>query len=167
MSLRNDLTHELARLQGLSGSTPATLTLSAPGGIALHIDFLAVDSIGCSFLQMVIDVPAMNGAPFTALKDWADALSRRITYLLEGIGPLEYDALAGEVLIRSMPPDQLPDGTQFYEILLQSHSGGRFALRRYASVKGQPGRSQAPITTTRELLLKLADDLIATVPATP
>jgi hypothetical protein len=165
MSLRQDLSTELARLQGLHAQSPVTTTLAGPGGIALHVDFLAVDSIGCSFLQIALDVPVLSGAAFDALKKWAEALSRKITYLLEQIAPLEFDPLAGEVLIRSTPPDTLPDGTQYYEMLLQSHHGGRFVLRRYESVKGQAGRAQVPLATTREVLLKLADDLVDTIPS--
>lgn len=101
---------------------------------------------------------------FDALKKWAENLSQRINYLLENIGPLEYDPTAGQVLIRSTPPDQLPDGTQYYEIVLSSQSGGNFSLRRYKSVKGQPGRDAVEITITHEVLLKLADDLVDTVP---
>lgn len=164
MSLRADLQRELTRLRGLNVAAPVAVSVPS-AGVSLQVDFLAVDSLGCSLEQIQLDVPAMNGAAFNALKTWAERLSRRITYLLEQIGPLEYDEPAGEVLIRSTPPSQLPDGTQFYEILLQSHSGGRFCLRRYESVKGQPGRSQVPLTMTHEVLLKLADDLVDTIPA--
>jgi hypothetical protein len=166
MSLRSQLSGELSRLKGLNVASPSTAVV-ADGGVTMAIDFLVVDSTGCSFEQMLLDVPSMNGAAFDVLKKWAEQLSRRITYLMENIGPLEFDPHAGEVLIRSTPPDQLPDGTQYYEILLQSHSGGKFALRRYKSVKGQPGRQQTPITTTHEVLLKLADDLVDTIPGTP
>lgn len=163
MSLRQDLSQELSRLQG--HPPPFSTSLSGPGGIVLSIDFEAIDSMGCSFLQLALDVPALNGAAFDALKRWAEALSQRITYLLEHLAPLELDPTAGEVLIRSTPPDTLPDGTQYYEMLLQTHSGGRFSLKRYRSVKGQPGRTQEPMTTTREVLLKLADDLVDTIPS--
>lgn len=165
MTLRQNLNSELTRLKGLTSASPTEVTVVGPAGISLQVDFLAVDSIGCSFQQVVLHAPAVSGATIDVLKQWADGLSRRITYLLENIGPLEYDAGAGEVLIRSSPPDPLPDGTQYYEVLLQSHSGGRFALRRYQSTKGQPGRSQVAMTTTHEVLLKLADDLVQTIPA--
>lgn len=164
MGLRQDLQLELQHQQGLSGSAPVRSTLT-DGGLTLEIDFLAVDSLGCSFEQLTLAASAMNGAAFDALKTWARSLSRRITYLLEQIGPLEFDEQAGEVLIRSTPPDHLPDGAQYYEILLQSQQGGRFCLTRYRSVKGQPGRTQTPLTMTHEVLLKLADDLVDTIPA--
>ena len=166
MNLSQQLGQELTKRQGLSVVVPVRSTVS-DGGLTLEIDLLTVDSIGCSFDQMALVVPGMSGAAFDALKAWAQGLSQRITYLLEQIGPLEFDEPAGEVLIRSTPPSQLPSGTQYYEILLQSQGGGRFTLRRYESVKGQPGRQPAPLTLTHEVLLKLVDDLVDTIPGTP
>lgn len=166
MSVRPQLERELNRLRGLNVVTPVTVTVH-DAGVTLQVAFVTVDTLGCSYEQIHLDVPALSGAAFDLLKKWAEQLSRRISYLLEQLAPLEFDETAGEVLIRSTPPSQLPDGTQYYEILLQSHSGGRFVLRRYESVKGQPGRRQVPITTTHEVLLKLADDLVDTIPSGP
>lgn len=165
MSLRQQLAAELQRLAGTL--SPATVGVSDANGIRMQIEFTAVDSMSCSFAQIELFVPNMQQAAFDKLKDWADSLARRITYLLEQIGPLEYDPAAGQVLIRSAPPDKLPDGTQYYEIVLSSQSGGNFSLRRYRSTKGQPGRDPVDITVTHEVLLKLADDLVNTLPATP
>lgn len=165
MSMRPQLALELQRLVGVPGGT--LVSLSGPGGLRLQIDFAAVDSMSCCFSELQLFVPALQQAAFDVLRQWADDLSRRITYLLEQIGPLEYDPAAGQVLIRSVRPDALPDGSQYYEVMLSSHSGGNFSLRRYRSTKGQPGRAPVDITVTHEVLLKLVDDLVATAPATP
>jgi hypothetical protein len=162
MSLRQQLAQELARLVGTTA--PTSVTATDPGGLRLQVDFTAVDTMSCSFAQIELFVPTLQNAAFDALRNWADSLSRRLTYLLENIGPLEYDPAAGQVLIRSAPPDKLPDGTQYYEIVLSSHTGGNFSLRRYRSTKGQPGRAPVDITVTHEVLLKLADDLVDTLP---
>jgi hypothetical protein len=135
--------------------------------LRLQIQLTAVDSMSCSLSELQLFVPALQQAAFDVLRNWADDLAKRITYLLEQIGPLEYDPAAGHVLIRSVKPDSLPDGSQYYEILLSSHSGGNFSLRRYRSTKGQPGRAPVDITVTHEVLLKLVDDLVATAPAVP
>ena len=85
-----------------------------------------------------------------------------------GAGPAAWcsvDPDAGEVLIRSTPPSQLASGTQYFEVILSSKASGAFSLKRYRSVKGQPGRDPVEITVTHEVLLKLTDDLIATIPA--
>ena len=163
MSLSTELGKELTRLAGTMG--PTQIAVSDAAGLTLSIDFTSIDSMSCSVSQIELFVPSLQSAAFDALKKWADSLSRRITYLLEQIAPLEYDPSAGQVLIRSNPPDQLADGTQYYEIVLSSQSGGNFRLRRYRSTKGQPGRDPVELTVTHEVLLKLADDLAATVPA--
>ncbi len=165
MSLSTSLSQELTRLVGTT--TPTTVTVSDPSGLSLQVDFLVVDSLSCSFEEIQLFVPSLQQAAFDALKTWARQLSQRITYLLEQIGPLEFDPDAGEVLIRSTPPSQLPHGAQYYEIILSSQAGGTFTLRRFRSVKGQAGRVQDAITVTHEVLLKLTDDLVDTIPSTP
>lgn len=163
MSFRNDLSLALASLRGHSSATPAPVTLHNPAGLSLRIDFTIVDSLSCAFRELVLDVPALQSAAFSTFQTWARNLSQRITYLLEQIGPLEIDPHAGQVLIRSTPPDQLPDGAQFYEIML-SQQGGSLALRRYRSIKGTPGRTPVDIQVTHEVLYKLVDDLEDTSP---
>jgi len=163
MSFRNDLSLALASLKGLSSSSPSPITLHNAAGLTLRIDFTVVDSLSCAFREMTLEVPGLQSAAFSTLETWAKNLSQRITYLLEQIAPLELDPTAGEVLIRSTPPDQLPDGTQYYEIML-SQNAGAFVLKRYKSIKGTPGRSQVDLQVTHEVLFKLVDDLEATAP---
>ena len=167
MSVRHLLVAELARLRGYSSPTPVSVRVSDRSGIVIEIDFTQVDSLGCAFQQIKVTVPAMSQAAFDVLKRWADALSQRITYLLEQVSPLEYDPAAGQVLIRSTRPDQLPDGTQYYEMILSSHGTGTFSLKRYRSVKGTPGRTPIELQVTHEVLYKLCDDLIDTAGQTP
>jgi hypothetical protein len=50
-------------------------------------------------------------------------------------------------------------------VLLQSDTSGNFSLRRYQAVKGAPGRTQVDMHLTHEVLSKLADDLVETIPA--
>ncbi len=164
MSLRQQIESELRQLAAARSVTTIT---ASDAGINMSVALTAVDSMSCSFSSIELVVAALQNSAFDALRNWADNLSRRITYLLEQIGPLEYDPAAGQVLIRSTPPDTLPDGSQYYEIVLSSQSGGNFSLRRYRSTKGQPGRDPVDVTVTHEVLLKLADDLVATLPSTP
>lgn len=163
MSFRTDLSLALASLKGLSASTPSPIFLHNTSGMTLRIDFTVVDSLSCAFHELTLDVPALQTAAFATLQIWAQNLSKRITYLLEQIAPLEIDPNAGEVLIRSTPPDQLPDGTQYYEIML-SQQAGAFVLKRFKSIKGTPGRTQVDLQVTHEVLFKLVDDLEATAP---
>ena len=167
MSVRSLLVAELARLKGFSALTPVTVQVSDLTGIVIEIEFTQVDSLACAVRQITVHVPAISQAAFDVLKRWANALSQRITYLLEQVSPLEYDPAAGQVLIRSTRPDQLPDGTQYYEMVLSSHGTGTFSLKRFCSVKGTPGRTQIDLQVTHEVLYKLCDDLIDTASQTP
>src|SRR5262245_44196100 len=113
MSLRDSLAHELSRLVGYASTSTKTVSLPGPDQVHIAIDFTAVDSMSCSLAEIRVHVPSLAGAHFKVLKAWAQALSNRITYLLEHIGPLEFSPDQGQVLIRSTPPDKQPAATQF------------------------------------------------------
>lgn len=164
MSVINQLNHELKQLIGFQSPQPKTITLAAKGKIEVMIDFTSVDSMSCSLKEIRVNVPALTQATFDKLKEWGQKLCQRVTYLLENIGPLEYDEDAGQVLIRSTPPDQNKAGTRFYEIILSSHSNGHFSLKRFESQQGQNGRTQVDIQVTHEVLRKFIEDLLDTVP---
>jgi hypothetical protein len=164
MSILRQLTTELTRLIGYSSPTPTTKLFSGPDGIQLEIDFRAVDSMSCSVAEIRLAVPSLVGAAFDKLKAWGAEFCRRVTYLLENMGPLELDPDAGQVLIRSTPPDKSATGVQFYEVVLQSHANGNFTLRRYRTDKGSPGRQAVDIVATHEVLKKLVNDLVDSIP---
>ena len=105
MSLSQTLSQELPRLVGLNSTQPTTITLPTTNGVEMSVDFTIVESLSCAFRELRMDVPRLAGASFNVLKQWADALSLRITYLLENIGPLEFDPTTQQVLIRSKSPD--------------------------------------------------------------
>ncbi|MCH9654324.1 MAG: hypothetical protein K0U89_10685 [Planctomycetes bacterium] len=111
MTVLNQLNHELTQLTGFHSAQPRTVTLAATGKIEVMIDFTSVDSMSCSFQEIRVNVPALAQTAFDKLKEWGQKLCQRVTYLLENIGPLEYDEDAGQVLIRSTPPDQNQVGT--------------------------------------------------------
>lgn len=162
MSLTTNLEHEIKNRVGLT--TPMTVSVSDSTGNLIAVDFTAIDSLSCSFTELRLSLPSLSNVAFDVIKKWAEQLSQRITYLLENIAPLEFDEDAGEAIIRSTPPSQLPNGTQYYEIMLRTHSAGQFSLKRYRSTKGQPGRDTVDIFVTHEVLLKLTDDLLDTIP---
>ena len=164
MSLSQTLAQELPRLVGLNSTQPTTLTLPTTNGVDMSVDFTIVESLSCAFRELRMDVPRLAGASFGVLKQWADALSLRITYLLENIGPLEFDPTTQQVLIRSKSPDLRTGGAKYYEVLLQCQSAGHFMLRRFHSDPAQCGRDQVDLAMTHETLLKLVEDLLATVP---
>lgn len=167
MSVRTLLAAELARLRGYSSASPVSVSVTDPSGISIDIEFTQVDSLACAIRQITVHVPSMSQVAFAQLQKWAEALSQRITYLLEQLTPLELDPQAGQILIRSTRPDQLPDGTQYYEIVVSNTGAGSFTLQRFQSVKGTPGRTPIDLQVTHELLYKLCDDLIDTALNTP
>ncbi len=162
--ITTDLEIELQKQIGLTASVPVTVSVAESGVAGLEIDFVAVDSMSCSFVELRLTVPSLLNTAADELKKWGDGLCQRVTYLLENIGPLECDEDAGELLIRSTPPQQVPNGAKFYEIILQSNANGSFTLKRYEFEKGTPGRTAVDIQLTHEVLLKLVDDLLDTIP---
>ena len=168
MSLSLDLASALTPLIGQTFVPAKSVTVSDGSGVTLSVDLLSVESLGVSCEELRLDVPSLGASTLDVLKKWGDGLCKRITYLLENLGPLEYDAHGNQVLIRSTPPDKAAVGTtKYYEIQLSSHGAGRFSLRRYRNDASNPGRVPVPIQVTHEQLAKLVNDLTATVPAQP
>ncbi|MFT5093251.1 MAG: hypothetical protein ACI8P0_000170 [Planctomycetaceae bacterium] len=164
MNLTTQLTEELKQLAGFSSSNPRRVEITDPDGLVLGVAVVAVDALSCAFESLTLHVPALVGNESGSIQAWADALSERVTYLLENIGPIEIDRQSSQVLIRSTPPDRTSTGTQFYEVLLSAQANGTFLLRRYRAESGQPGRESVDIHLTHETLHKLVGDLVDTIP---
>lgn len=165
MKLSQKLTDELKQCAGHNGPGVKTVSVSDPvASIDVALDATAVDSLSCSVQELRLRVPSLSNAGVDVLRQWASDFCKRITYLLEHIGPLEVDPAAGKVLVRSTPPDKQDSTTSFYEILLQSHANGNFTLRRYRTEKNPPSRTRVDIFVTHEVLAKLVNDLVDTVP---
>jgi hypothetical protein len=165
MSLSLDLAAALQPLVGQVFLPAKTVSVSDPAGVTLAVDLIAVESLGLSCEELRLDVPTLAGSSLDVLKTWANGLCQRITYLLETLHPLEYDAQGNQVLIRSNPPDtSQPGRTKFYEVLLSSHGGGRFSLTRHETDPATGGRVHVPLRLTHEQLAKLVNDLVATLP---
>lgn len=168
MSLSLDLASALMPLVGQTFVPPRTVAVSDGSGVKLSADLLSVESLGVSCEELRLEIPSLGAATLDVLKSWGDGLCKRITYLLENLGPLEYDAQGNQVLIRSTPPDKaVPGTTKYYEVQLSSHGAGRFSLRRYRNDASNPGRVPVPIQVTHEQLAKLVNDLTGTIPAKP
>ncbi|MDA0591485.1 MAG: hypothetical protein O2820_26085 [Planctomycetota bacterium] len=164
MDLTEQIENEIKQLAGFSSSTPRRVEVTDSDHRVLGIGFVAVDTMSVAFESMTLHVPELVGHETGVLREWADALSNKVTYLLENIGPIEIDERAKEILIRSTPPVKLAGATQFYEVLLGAQANGTFLLRRYRSETGQPGRQSVDIQLTHETLRKLVGDLVETIP---
>ncbi len=111
-----------------------------------------------SFDQLRIATTELATADATELERLGKMLSARLTYLMEPIAPIEIDAAACVVQLRSNPPQRDDDGRSYYELLVRR--GGEITLTRYRKENGGPRRRVAA-TLTREVLLRLASDFCA------
>lgn len=159
MLLAEQITQSLASLKGLSSAIPKTVGWSVDRGLAVEADFTAVDSLGSAFRELRISAEELRDRPLDALQAWARAICQKVTYLLEHIGPLELDAEAQTVLVRSTPPTREPERTAFYEMLVQAP--GVATLRRYNRAPHSIDRETVDIQVTHEVFLKLVSDIVA------
>lgn len=168
MSLSLDLAAALNPLVGQMFAPPRTETVSDASGLAVAVDLISVESLGVSCEELRLTVPSLGAATLDTLKKWANDLCRRVTYLLENLGPLEFDAQGQQVMIRSTPPDNSSPGTtKYYEVMLSLKGGGQFSLRRFRNDGSGNGRTPVPLQITHEQLSKLVNDLVGTIPSAP
>jgi hypothetical protein len=134
---------------------------AADAGARVEANLLALDALALAFDHVTVTRDALATAPIDQLTKLSDALSKRLTYLLEPISPVEVDADQCVVQMRSSPPHRDDNGTRYYELLVRR--GGELSLRRFEK---QPGnvRQAAPAHVTREVFLRLVDDFATVSP---
>jgi hypothetical protein len=160
MSLQKET---LAALNQLTIGSSTSQTLAAEhAGQRLTCELTALDTLGCAFTTLTVASDVLAGASTERLKKLADALSRRINYLLEPVNPIEVDPEQCVVQLRSVPPQKDDSQTSYYE--LHVRRGGQIDLARYAKDRGQP-RQVVPAQVTREVLLRLVGDFSAVLNA--
>ena len=124
------------------------LTASGPVGLAFEsFDFTAA--------------PNRDWTPSQS-KAWGDRVAARVTYLMEPLVVLEQDGLAGDVAIRSHAPTARGERRAYYEI--QISGGGRLHFARAAFDESIRRRHKVDCMMTREVLERLIDDTIASLP---
>ena len=123
----------------------------------LECRLVALDTLACSFTRLALSAPKLSGLSTDGLKQTAERLSARLTYLLEPISPIELDSQGCVVQMRSAPPQKDADRTSYYELLVSR--SGELSLVRYMRVSSQP-RDVIPAQVTREVLLRLASDFV-------
>jgi hypothetical protein len=127
-------------------------------GQRLTCELVALESLACAFTHVSVSSDTLADAAPKRLKDLGELLSKRLSYLLEPISPIEVDAQQCIVQLRSNPPQQGDGQSSYYELLVKK--GGEISLRRYTKLKGQP-RQVSPAQVTREVLLRLIGDFSA------
>jgi hypothetical protein len=124
-------------------------------GQRLQAEIVALDTLACAFNYLGVELDSLAAAPVTTLKQVAEQLSKRLTYLLEPITAVEIDANQCAIQLRSNPPQKDDNGACYYELLVKK--GGLVSLSRY---KKEPRevRRLIPAQVTREVFLRLVDD---------
>lgn len=160
MSLKIEVQQEFARLssQGVSAAVPGLLAVDTTHG-RFETEVVAIDSIACSFLQLVFKTNKLANASTDQLKLLSEALASRLSYLLEPICPVEIDRNECVVQLRSNPPQKDDDGTSYYELIAKK---GSLALCRFNKPRGD-ARRVIPAHVTREVFQRLANDFVGAV----
>ena len=129
----------------------------------LALNLIARGPIGLAFEGL--DYARTDRADLSteALRGWGDRLAGRLTYLMEPLVVLEVDAQAGEAELRSQVPTPRGDRKGFYEVRLRRE--GSLHLHRRVAFDGITRRRETiPCQMTTEVLERLADDLVASLP---
>ena len=124
----------------------------------LALDLTAAGPVGLAFDALDFS-PSRPAAPADALRAWADRLAARVTYLMEPLVVLEHDPVAGEVDLRSQSPTARGELDAYYEVRLNARA--RSGSPASSSTRPTRRRRPAPCQLTREVLERLADDLVA------
>jgi hypothetical protein len=148
---------EAAERAVAAGPGPWTIDETA-GDVRFTCDLAALETLACAFTRFEMTNAAWASQPIAGVKQIAEDLAKRLTYLLEPISPIETDADHCVVQMRSNPPRKNEDRTSYYE--LHVRRGGVLSLCRYEKQPGDP-RQQVPIHVTREVFRHLLDDFAA------
>jgi hypothetical protein len=149
-----------AALAGLASPTQVSQQLAVQDADnSFQCQMAGLDTLACAFTEFELTIGKLSSAPIEQLKRVAEALSARLTYLLEPIHPIEVDRDQCVVQMRSSPPQKDDNGTSYYELLVAR--GGRLSLIRYSRPVGQTERQAVPAQVTREVFLRLVRDFAA------
>ena len=151
MTLQNQFEQELLNSGG-----------GGPAMVAVHdsprhlsCDVVERNPLAVSFNHLRLATDELASADAAKLERIGKELSSRLTYLMEPIAPIEIDAAACVVQLRSNPPQRDDDGRSYYELIVRR--GGEIALARFRKENGD-SRRQIAATVTREVLLRLVGD---------
>ena len=152
----DDLLHQL------DGPTADGAVLSsADGGDRLTLRVEQVSTLAASVWELSLTTDKLAGAPMERVRELADELSQRVNYLLEPITPIESDAEACVVQMRSTEPDHSVEGVaSYFEVLVKT--GGTISLRRFEKPRGAM-RKPLAMTLTKEVIGKVVADFLAAV----
>jgi hypothetical protein len=154
MNVHQQFEQELANI-GSGGAATVAVEIQPR---SLTCDIAERNVLAVSFNCLRLATTELSTADAARLERIGKALAARLTYLMEPISPIEIDADACVVQLRSHPPQRDDDGRSYYELLVRR--GGDIALTRYRKENGD-ARQPITATVTREVLLRLVGDFCA------
>jgi hypothetical protein len=93
------------------------------------------------------------------LRQCAERVARRLTYLEESLGLLELNAADNWAQLRSDPPQQENETLTYWEVLIWTEPCPRARLTRYCWTPGSSGREAVAYPATFATLGRIANDL--------
>lgn len=145
-----------------SCAAPSDVTAeSGPDRLTLSVSLATPVGVACDGLEFATTRAPDGGAPWStgALRAWGDRLAARVTYLMEPLVLHEIDGQDGAVIYRSAAPTHRDGRRSYYEARLDGR--GTLRLHRWIYDDATRRREPAPCQFTREVLERLADDLVA------
>src|SRR3954463_12197287 len=150
-------------VESLTAATEMPQVVEAEAGAArLALNLTARGPVGIAFDGLDFALTDRADPPAHALRAWGERLAARLTYLMEPLVVLEVDAQAGEAELRSQAPTPRGELRSFYEVRLRRE--GSLHLQRIAFADATRRRQVVPCQMTVEVLERLADDLVASLP---
>ena len=128
----------------------------------LALSLTALDTVGVAFESVEFATTARAEWSSESLREWGTRLAGRVTYLMEPLKVLEVDATGGEVDIRSQSPTTRDDQRGYYQVRLFKRGTLLMERRAFDGASRRP--RTVPCQLTREVLERLADDVVASVP---
>ena len=126
--------------------------------LLVRIDQAGPLALSCWELRLT--TKRLAGASIERVREVAEDITQRVTYLLEPIQPIEADQEACVVQLRSVKPDDRGGVQSYYEALVKT--GGAISLQRYQRQAGAL-RTSVAMTLTKEIIGRLAGDFLAVV----
>ena len=155
MSLSQQLKSQLDRASnGLADSTIQTDTDCGRLGIKLA----EVNKLACDFEWIRYHDDRFATLNESQLRQVGAWLEKRVNYLFEPLAVIELDNVSRTLQMRSASPTRQAGSIVYFELALSPRSG--VTMRRLVKTPGSR-RQCIPATVTREVLLRLCEDLIS------
>ena len=125
--------------------------------VSLAAHFSSVDRLACAAESIVAASPRLRGLTGAQLRELADRLSDRLSYLEESLVVVEIDPVAPEIQLRSKSPRQDEETRTYFEVQVGQQG---IALRRFEKRTGDARRGIAAVLS-RDVFCRLCVDLVS------